>query len=653
MIRRMRVCAFWCSVSCLLVSLNALADDRKRVQVSELLDGVIAKNSLTSPGSPPFYLKATIFDPKHPESELAGEVEEYWIGPDKWRRVIKTKTFSQTHIVNGKDVFEQNSSDYFPWEIEQLVTAAVDPIPTQVADELKKMDFPVQKPDGSYNACRADKYVTMKERYIFTLNCETGFLWWVNVPGWDAGVFDDFHRFHNKQIAFRTKDNPLVYKVETLRDLGNADESLFLIASPTPSANLIRTVYVHGAEFRRLAVKTPDFKWPEVTNRPDSGDITVSIVVDKSGHIRHSHSYAASNNEVKDAAVEQIRKWEFTPFVVDGAPVQVQTSLVIDFKTDLKADPNRRPPSKHFFDKAREVNDIRLKGSPPFHLKASFEATGEADVTGKGTYEETWISPAQWRREASINGHTVVETRNDDLRYRQFEGDYAARRIDNAIDVIGAPLPGDNDDFFLESDWHIGESKIGSVPLMRAWHGYINDQGQADVNTVMYYFSPENGMLRAHVSFSELVVFNEFSTFAGKQVPRHISVGQGRNTILDIKLDMLEAATPQEETFFILPGVKSWSLDDDESGSQLSPPKPIKQVKPAYPDQARHLNIHQKLSCVVSVDATGHPRTIEFQGDYNEYLKAALAQAVMRWEFQPGIVKGRPVSFPFRMDFQF
>jgi outer membrane biosynthesis protein TonB len=653
MIRRAPICVFICTVFCLLTCLNTLADDGKRVQVSEVLDEVIAKNSLVSPGSTPFYLKATLLDPRHPDSDLAGEVEIHWIAPDKWRRVIKTKAFSQTHVVNGKNVFELNSSEYFPWELEQLVTAIITPVPPEVGDELKKMDFPVQKPDGSHNACRADKYVTMKERYVFTLNCETGNLWWINVPGWDAGVFDDYHRFHDKHIAFRTKDNPLVFKIDSLRDLGNTDESLFSIAVPIPAGNVIRTVYVHGPEFRKLAVKTPEFKWPQVTNRPDSGDVTVYIVVDKSGHVRHSHSYAASNNEVKDAAVEQIKNWEFTPFVVDGTPVQVQTALVIDFKTDLKADPNRKPPAKEFFDRARNLNDIRLKASSPFHLNASFEAFGETDITGKGTYDETWISPTQWRREASINGHTVIESRNDDLRYRQFKGEYSPRLVDDVIDVMGAALPGDNDDFFLENDWHVGDGKIGSLPLTRVWHGYINDQGLADVNTVIYYFSQTTGMLRAHLAFSELIGFNDFLEFVGKQVPRHITVGQNRDKVLDIKVETLESAKPQEESFFILPGVKPWSLDDDESGSQLSPPKPIKQVKPVYPEEARTLNLHQKLSCTVSVDSHGHPRTIEFQGDYNEYLKAALAQALMQWEFQAGVIKGRPVSFPFRVDFQF
>lgn len=629
---------------------NALAQPPKQVQVKELLDGVIAKNSLVTPGAPPFYLKATISNTKNPDDELAGTLEEYWLAPDKYRREIKTKAFSQTRIVNGANVFEQNSSDYFPWALEELVTALVDPIPAPFADTMRNMDFPVQKPDGSHNACRADKYVTMKERFVFTLNCETGNLWWINIPGWDAGVFDDFRRFHDKHIAYKTKDNPLVYQINELRDLKPADDALFAIASPTSPAKTIRTVYVKPDEYRKTASKTPDFKWPQLTNYPDTGEVSIEITVDKTGHVRNSFSYVASNNEVKDAAVEQIKNWEFKPYVVSGVPVQVETELVVPFKAPLKPDPNRKPPANSFFDRARAVQGIRVKDSSPFHLKATFNATGDAETIGTGTYEETWVSPTQWRREATLGGKTVIESRNDDDRYRQFKGDYAPRRADEVIDIMGASLPGDNDDFYAV-DWHVKDGTIGSMLFTRVYRGFINDQDVADINTVIYFFSQTNGLLRARFVYAELTAFNDFSDFLTKQVPRHITVGQNRKTILDISVDTLETVKAPDESSFILKDAKKWSMDDDESGSQMAPPKPIKQVKPVYPEQA--MGVHQKLSCVVSVDQNGHPRTVEFQGNYNDYLKASLVNALMQWEFQPGIIKGRPVGFPFKMQYQF
>ena len=82
-----------------------------RVPVSKLLDQMIHRSTLAEPGGTPFYLKATITDKNDPKSEFNGTVDEYWLSPTKWRRVVKLRDFSQTRIVNGDQVYEENIGD--------------------------------------------------------------------------------------------------------------------------------------------------------------------------------------------------------------------------------------------------------------------------------------------------------------------------------------------------------------------------------------------------------------------------------------------------------------------------------------------------------------------------------------------------------------
>jgi hypothetical protein len=65
---------------------------------------MIHRSTLAEPGGRPFYLKATITDKDDPKSEFNGTVEEYWLSPTKWRRVVKLRHFSQTRIGNGDKV---------------------------------------------------------------------------------------------------------------------------------------------------------------------------------------------------------------------------------------------------------------------------------------------------------------------------------------------------------------------------------------------------------------------------------------------------------------------------------------------------------------------------------------------------------------------
>ena len=68
---------------------------------------------LTRPGGAPFYLQATITERTDPNEHI--EVEMSWVSPGKWKRKIQSQEFSQTLIVNGGKVFEQDSADYMPF----------------------------------------------------------------------------------------------------------------------------------------------------------------------------------------------------------------------------------------------------------------------------------------------------------------------------------------------------------------------------------------------------------------------------------------------------------------------------------------------------------------------------------------------------------
>jgi len=54
---------------------------------------------------------------------------------------------------DGDQISEQNKGDYFPWWLNDLVTAIFDPVP--MLDSLKKVNAPMQKPSGSQrsNSC--------------------------------------------------------------------------------------------------------------------------------------------------------------------------------------------------------------------------------------------------------------------------------------------------------------------------------------------------------------------------------------------------------------------------------------------------------------------------------------------------------------------
>lgn len=627
-----------------------------KVQVVPVLRELVKRSTLEEQGGNAFYMKAKVLDEKNADWEYNAVVEEHWVSPSKWRRTIRSKGFSQILIVNGDQRFEQNTGGYFPPDVEREIVSLVHPLPDNVIQTFEKLAMEIQKPNGQPGQCFADQYFIDEQgeraRVAVALNSKTDLLNYLWFPGWDVGVFADYRSFHHKLIAWKTKDNPVNAEIEELRELEHPDKTLFAIKEMTPVNERIRTVMVNGAEFKKQATKAPELKWPAVSGPPVSGTVNVDIVTDRNGRVRHVQSHLASNRELQAWTVEQVKDWEFKPYLVEGIPVQVESTFEIDFKTELKAGTPNLLAASDYFDRARQLSRLRGEGAQAFHLKASFEAFGNAELTGKGTYEETWVSPKQWRKEAHLSGHSVIETRNGDLWYRKIDRAYSPRRIDEAMDAVGAGVPMGDGPPGMPS-WQVAKAQLGNTALIRVWRGKIADNGVPDAYAKIYYFSPDNGLLRGCHDKSELTLYNEFEEFSGKMVARSLSVLDNASQTLEIKIDQLEVAPPQTTDIYTLAGVKPISSASENPGEKSVLPIPIKTVTPDYPADVRAQREHGKTVCQLLIDSHGHVREVRFPEKVNPIVENAMRAAAMQWEFSPGTSNGFPVESLRPVEFKY
>ncbi|MGH7561311.1 MAG: TonB family protein [Gemmatimonadales bacterium] len=72
-------------------------------------------------------------------------------------------------------------------------------------------------------------------------------------------------------------------------------------------------------------------------------------------------------------------------------------------------------------------------------------------------------------------------------------------------------------------------------------------------------------------------------------------------------------------------------------------PRPLDQVPPVYPPEARARGVSGIVILEVEVDSAGRPATIRVLRGIAE-LNSAAVEAVRRWQFQPGTLDGRPAS---------
>lgn len=507
--------------SCIPLALLLLAPlagaGADKIPVGKLLDQMIHRSTLAEQGGRPFYLKATISDRNDNKSEFNGTVEEYWLSPTKWRRVIKLRDFSQTRIVNGDMIYEDNKGDYFPLHDEMLANEIVDPLPKSAVDLLNKLQLVATEPGSGEGQCVAEKYFNdpdgRETRVLLAYNCKTGLLIYLWSPSCCYGVMTDYRKFHNKLVAFATKDDPINIRIDTLRDLDAPDEALFAISQPTPPAGRITTRQVSETEARSFIAEKAEVQWPTVSQKPNGQGVEVRVVIGRDGRVKEAWSYSPVDGAVKNAALNAIRKWTFSPQSVDGVPAQIETKLTIPFSSELQSAVALGPDVKPIFDRMRAAGNLRLEGGSGFHMKASFPSE---DGATKGTYEETWVAPSKWHREVKVNDITVVEVRTADAFYRMFPGKYAPRLADDVIDSLSFTLPGDNGGDFHDSDWSAVPAKLANLPVLRLSNGYINPQGKPDALTLLYLVEEKTGFIRGRYHYSTLTVFNDLQPFGEK-----------------------------------------------------------------------------------------------------------------------------------------
>ena len=317
----------------------------QQVPLSEVADRAMAQSKLIQPGSSPFYLKATIAEKDSPDSDFKAEVELFWVSPEKWRRSLQSPDFSQTLIVNGTQISEQDTGDYFPFWLHELVTAITDPLPMLKA--LEQTNAHIRKPFGSERDTFCARFeskvgIPPVQNSAFSVFCfegSRGLLESVVTPVFSV-EFKNYKNFKDKRVARLLVTDPepgttIEAKISELSELTNPDEALFAISHPTPEDQQLQSVYLSEADLKSLSVKNHEIVWPTIRDGKTSGTLSLYVSIDKEGRVRETFPLNSDNSNLNPAARQQVQDWKFKPATIDGKPVQIESILTFAFSANI------------------------------------------------------------------------------------------------------------------------------------------------------------------------------------------------------------------------------------------------------------------------------------------------------------------------------
>ena len=309
------------------------------MSIAEAAEQAINLSQITLPGSTPFHLKAQIAD-AHDPTKCKAEVEEYWASPEKWRRTIHSADFSQTLIVSGDKLSEQDAGDYYPFWLRDLVTAMFDPLPMRQQLMRVKGEFTLpmdsEQSQSCVNMAVPGGYGPVKTNlpFVFCFMGKTALLQDVITPGYRAH-FHDYAPFNSKRLARLVRFSPdaatsIEARVTEVTEFKSPDEALFTVDQSTPAAAQLKSSQIGEDTARRIMLGSPEISWPAVREGKTSGVISVYISVDRSGRVREVWPLASDNSELTTAARDQVQQWKFQPYV-NGVPMQMESVLTLPF----------------------------------------------------------------------------------------------------------------------------------------------------------------------------------------------------------------------------------------------------------------------------------------------------------------------------------
>jgi hypothetical protein len=207
--------------------------------------------------------------------------------------------------------------------------------------------------------------------------------------------------------------------------------------------------------------------------------------------------------------------------------------------------------------------NLRALGSAPFHMRVKFHAFPGVEllpqekseiVTGDGVYEETWLSPKQWRREVTLGSYHAVETHTDRVRKMQASSDYEPSRVLMLMDALLNPISRCTLSPELHDHrvrWHMDRSLVAGHPLMR----FSNSDNVANgITKGTAYVFLSGGLLLQSNENDIVTTWKDDLWFAGKVVPTHISIQAGATRNLLTANIELETPGVSDASAFDLPG---------------------------------------------------------------------------------------------------
>lgn len=284
-------------------------------------------NGLESSDLQPWHLVLTYdqFD-EDGDNVHSGTYEEYWAGPQKFKRIYKSDNFNQTDYATDKGLFRRGAQGW-PDKVQSQVRAEV-LAPFSYAATLK--DVHLRREERSFGAYKlqcvaVEKNTSNSDPTQYCFEPDSSILRYSRGFGWFQTVYNRIVTFQGRNLAedvdVTNGGKPyLKLRVQTLELVPHGDDADFL-----PPSDAVGPLGGRISGIFEMPIKTAPLQPPR-SLRGQHFTVTVDIVIGKNGHVISAQGISGPQDGYK-ACEDSVRKWVFAPYLVLKQPVEVEEKV--------------------------------------------------------------------------------------------------------------------------------------------------------------------------------------------------------------------------------------------------------------------------------------------------------------------------------------
>jgi len=267
-----------------------------------------------------------------------GTYEEFWASPTKYKRTFTGTTFTQTDYGTEKGIFRFGQRQPVPVLVSDIRTEFVAPLPAP--EVVEKSSFTLQHIDSKGVKVVCLRRTGIPDSGIVPCLIPDRPILFINIYSPESiqaihGRILGFHdRFISGDLNFvRGGKSLLLAHIEDLRSLNPANDAEFL---PPPAATLLpRRVNISGDVAAAMAIKHGGPDYPPIARAARvSGTVVLRAVIGTDGRIADLQAISGPLM-LQEAALEAVRKWTYHPYMLNGEPVEVDTTINVVFSFAL------------------------------------------------------------------------------------------------------------------------------------------------------------------------------------------------------------------------------------------------------------------------------------------------------------------------------